>query len=40
MKYASTYSKLAEFGRELLDKKSLVEGLPLISKYDILSNIC
>ena len=33
MKYASTYSKLAEFGRELLNKKSLVEGLPLISKY-------
>jgi len=33
MKYASTYSKLAEFGRQLLNKKSLVEGLPLISKY-------
>jgi len=33
MKYAKTYSKLAEFGRTLLNKKSLVEGLPLISKY-------
>ncbi|MDD2906497.1 MAG: GAF domain-containing protein [Sulfurimonas sp.] len=33
MKYADTYSKLAEFGRELLRKPSLVEGLPLISKY-------
>jgi len=33
MKYADTYSKLADFGRELLNKKSLVEGLPLISKY-------
>ena len=30
---ASNYSKLAEFGRELLFKKSLMEGLPLISKY-------
>ena len=27
------YSKLAEFGTELLSKKSLTEGLPLISKY-------
>lgn len=27
------YSKLADFGKELLNKKSLVEGLPLISKY-------
>ena len=33
MKYENTYSKLADFGRELLNKKSLVEGLPLISKY-------
>lgn len=33
MKYSDTYSKLAEFGRELLNKKSLIEGLPLISKY-------
>ena len=33
MKYVKTYSKLADFGRELLNKKSLVEGLPLISKY-------
>lgn len=33
MRYQETYSKLAEFGRELLHKKSLVEGMPLISKY-------
>lgn len=33
MKYADTYSKLAAFGRELLCKRSLAEGLPLISKY-------
>lgn len=33
MKYADTYLKLADFGRELLDKRSLAEGLPLISKY-------
>jgi signal transduction protein with GAF and PtsI domain len=33
MRYADTYSKLAEFGRELLSKKSLVEGLPHISRY-------
>lgn len=33
MKYANTYLKLADFGRELLNKKSLAEGLPLISKY-------
>lgn len=32
-KYSATYSKLADFGRELLDKNSLQEGLPLISKY-------
>ena len=32
-KYASNYSKLADFGRELLYKKSLVDGLPHISKY-------
>jgi len=32
-KYASSYVKLAEFGRELLYKKSLVDGLPHISKY-------
>ncbi len=32
MKYASSYSKLADFGRELLIKKSLIDGLPLISK--------
>ncbi len=33
MKYAKTYHTLAKFGRELLEKKSLEEGLPLISKY-------
>ncbi len=33
MKYADTYSKLSKFGRELLNKKSLSEGLPHISKY-------
>jgi GAF domain-containing protein len=33
MKYTKTYSKLADFGRELLNKKSLTEGIPLISKY-------
>ena len=33
MKYADTYHTLAKFGRELLEKKSLEEGLPLISRY-------
>jgi signal transduction protein with GAF and PtsI domain len=33
MKYADTYLKLADFGRELLEKKSLEEGIPHISKY-------
>lgn len=33
MKYEKTYQTLAKFGRELLEKKSLIEGLPLISKY-------
>lgn len=33
MKKKEIYSKLAEFGRELLYKKSLVEGMPLISRY-------
>ena len=33
MKYANIYTKLSEFGRELLNKKSLPEGLPHISKY-------
>lgn len=33
MSNMSEYSKLAEFGRELLFKKSLMDGLPLISKY-------
>jgi len=32
-KYADKYLKLADFGRELLYKKSLVDGLPHISKY-------
>ena len=33
MKYSDTYIKLADFGRELLQKKSLGEGLPHIAKY-------
>ena len=33
MKYANTYHALAQFGRELLEKKTLVEGLPLIATY-------
>jgi len=33
MKYADTYHTLANFGRELLEKKTLHEGLPLISRY-------
>ena len=33
MKYANTYQSLAQFGRELLNKKSLEDGLPLISEY-------
>jgi len=33
MSNTSNYSKLAEFGRELLFQKSLMDGLPLISKY-------
>lgn len=33
MEYVERYTRLADFGRELLNKKSLVEGLPLISKY-------
>ena len=32
-KDASRYSKLADFGRELLYKTSLIDGLPHISKY-------
>lgn len=32
-KYAKSYTKLAEFGRELLHRKSLVEGLPHITRY-------
>lgn len=33
VKDIDTYSKLAEFGRELLNKTSLADGLPHISKY-------
>jgi len=33
VRYANTYAKLSEFGRQLLNKKSLPEGLLLISKY-------
>ena len=33
MKYVDSYMKLANFGRELLNKKSLGEGLPHIAKY-------
>ncbi len=33
MQKENTYTKLADFGRELLNKTSIVEGLPLISKY-------
>ena len=32
-KYSDNYSKLADFGRELLYKRSLMDGLPHISKY-------
>lgn len=33
MKYEKTYSRLADFGRDLLEKKSIEEGLPMIAKY-------
>ena len=33
MDYSRTYLKLSDFGRELLDKTSLEEGLPFISLY-------
>lgn len=33
MKDKSTYSKLADFGRKLLEQRSLEAGLPLIAKY-------
>jgi len=33
MSYKNTYLKLADFGKELLSKKSLEDGIPLISKY-------
>ena len=32
-KYTKNHTKLAEFGRELLYKRSVIDGLPLISKY-------
>lgn len=33
MKHTKTYRTLANFGRELLEKRTLAEGLPLISMY-------
>jgi signal transduction protein with GAF and PtsI domain len=33
MKYESSYLKLADFGRNLLNKTSLEDGLPLIARY-------
>jgi signal transduction protein with GAF and PtsI domain len=33
MRYANTYHALADFGRELLEKKTLTQALPLISLY-------
>ncbi len=33
MKYTNTYRTLAEFGRKLLNKPTLAEGLPIISAY-------
>ncbi len=33
MKSENTYAKLADFGRELLNKTSIIDGLPHISKY-------
>lgn len=33
MKYKDTYFKLSTFGRELLTKKSIEDGLPHISEY-------
>ncbi|MBU0720339.1 GAF domain-containing protein [bacterium] len=33
MKYADNYAKLADFGRELLSKTSLADGLPHIARY-------
>ena len=32
-KYSETYRTLANFGTELLQKRSLEDGLPLISNY-------
>lgn len=33
MGYEKSYKKLAEFGKNLLNQTSLIDGLPLISKY-------
>ncbi len=33
MKYENVYHKISEFGSQLLQKKSLAEGIPLIAKY-------
>ena len=33
MKYIDTYRTLAEFGRKLLNKHTLVDALPIISAY-------
>jgi GAF domain-containing protein len=33
MHRVTTYSKLADFGKTLLDKTSIIDGLPHISKY-------
>jgi len=33
VEYENTYQALANFGRELLEKKSLAQGLPLIATY-------
>lgn len=33
MKYINSYTKLANFGRQLLDRTSLEQGLPVISNY-------
>jgi GAF domain-containing protein len=33
MKKTNTYAKLADFGRKLLQKTSIVDGLPIISQY-------
>ena len=39
MKYVNSYTKLADFGRDLLEQKSLEQGLPMIAGYvkDVIS---